>query len=304
MEENNNMILSLDEFENFVPKRKTFGLFGYPIKHTLSPLLHSLLLEDTDCVADYIAVQVNPDELEKAYNIAKQKLSGINITIPHKTKIMTLLESIDPSALDIGCVNTINFLGDDKKAYGYNTDIYGFSQSLQSDGVNIKSKNVTILGNGGTALMSCYYMLMSGANLTIAVRNIDKGTKLANTLKTIFSSRKQSLKVNVCTLDQIDNSTQIIVNCTSAGMFPNIDYSPIDILPADCEYVYDVIYNPYTTKLLDMANERGIKNANGLDMLILQGAKAQTIWQGIEFEGNQCKDLSIIHEKLKAIYDV
>lgn len=282
------MILSFDEFVQYTPTRKTYGLFGFPIKHTISPKLHELLLQGTDYDADYIAIEVSPENLEQAYAIAKEKLQGINLTIPHKTAVIPYLDNIDKDALAIGCVNTVDFKTNNdfkvKQGTGYNTDIYGFSQSLAQDGIDVYGKNIAVLGNGGTALMVGYYLLKEEANLTFVVRDRNKGIEVTKTLNRTFEK-----EIKVCDFSQIENKTDIIINCTPVGMYPNIERAPIAKLPLACTYVYDCIYNPSTTKLLRLAEEKNIKCANGLDMLLLQAARAQTIWQSILFSREKLK---------------
>ena len=119
------MLLSMEEFRAFQPKKPTYALFGWPLGHTMSPELHAQLFEASGQDAAYIGVAVPPDDLAEAFDLAKAKLRGINCTIPHKKAVIELLDGVDTAARDLHSVNTVAFR--DGKAIGYNTDILGFS---------------------------------------------------------------------------------------------------------------------------------------------------------------------------------
>ena len=138
------MLLSMEEFRAFQPKKPTYALFGWPLGHTMSPELHAQLFEASGQDAAYIGVAVPPDDLAEAFDLAKAKLRGINCTIPHKKAVIELLDGVDTAARDLHSVNTVAFR--DGKAIGYNTDILGFSESLARDGVTLRGKKVLLLG--------------------------------------------------------------------------------------------------------------------------------------------------------------
>ena len=130
------MLLSMEEFRAFRPKKPTYALFGWPLGHTMSPELHAQLFGASGQDAAYIGVAVPPDDLAEAFDLAKEKLAGINCTIPHKKAVIELLDGVDTAARDLHSVNTVAFR--DGKAIGYNTDILGFSESLVRDGVTLR----------------------------------------------------------------------------------------------------------------------------------------------------------------------
>ena len=136
------MLLSMDEFRAFEPKKTTYALFGWPLGHTMSPELHAQLFEASGQDADYIGVAVPPEDLPEAFELAKRKLGGINCTIPHKKAVIPLLDEIDTAARDLHSVNTVRFA--DGKATGFNTDILGFAESLNRDGVSLQGKKVLL----------------------------------------------------------------------------------------------------------------------------------------------------------------
>ncbi len=123
------------------PKKTTYALFGWPLGHTMSPELHAQLFEASGQDADYIGVAVPPEDLPEAFELAKRKLGGINCTIPHKKGCHPLLDEIDTAARDLHSVNTVRFA--DGKATGFNTDILGFAESLNRDGVSLQDKKGT-----------------------------------------------------------------------------------------------------------------------------------------------------------------
>ena len=170
------MLLSMEEFRAFRPKKPTYALFGWPLGHTMSPELHAQLFGASGQDAAYIGVAVPPDDLAEAFDLAKEKLAGINCTIPHKKAVIELLDGVDTAARDLHSVNTVAFR--DGKAIGYNTDILGFSESLVRDGVTLRGKKVLLLGYGGAASVMAYHCAREGAHLTITGRNLEKAAAL------------------------------------------------------------------------------------------------------------------------------
>ncbi len=174
------MLLSMDEFRAFEPKKTTYALFGWPLGHTMSPELHAQLFEASGQDADYIGGAVPPEDLPEAFELAKRKLGGINCTIPHKKAVIPLLDDIDTAARDLHSVNTVRFA--DGKATGFNTDILGFAESLNRDGVSLQGKKVLLLGYGGAASVMAYHCVTQGAYLTITGRNLEKAEALQKQL--------------------------------------------------------------------------------------------------------------------------
>lgn len=267
------MILTYDEFLTFQPEKETFALFGYPIRHTMSPELHDALfaVNHKDCA--YIAVEVPPEKLTQAFQLAKEKLSGLNLTIPHKKAVIPLLDQIHKSAEDLGSVNTVNFA--DGKSVGFNTDILGFAATLVRDNIKLKNKKVLLLGCGGASAVMAYHCLNSGASLTIAARSPEKARILVDKLKEAFPSGR----IAVCTFPSIPEEMDIVLNGTPVGMFPNESETPISHLPLKARYLFDAIYNPPCTAFFRLGKTvQGIKVRDGLYMLVMQAAEAQSIW--------------------------
>lgn len=279
------MLLSFEEFEAFQPTRETYALFGYPLGHTMSPALHHALFAAASRDADYIAVTVPPERLADALALARQKLTGINLTIPHKKAVIPLLDAVDQSAADLSSVNTVAFR--DGKAIGFNTDILGFAESLERDGVSLRGKKVLLLGYGGAAAVMGYHCLCEGAHLFITGRNPEKAQALCNHLTRVLPSAK----CTVCTRRQIPKDTAVVLNATPLGMFPREDKTPLYFLPRKTVYVFDAIYNPPVTALMKLANPRRTKTRDGLFMLVMQAARAQTIWYNAQFSDTACESI-------------
>lgn len=279
------MLLTMDEFRDFQPLRETYALFGWPLGHTMSPELHAQLFDAASHGADYIGVAVPPEQLEEAVSIAKEKLSGFNVTIPHKKNIISLLDEVDRSAADLHSVNTVSVKNRHTK--GYNTDILGFAASLEKDGISLSGKKVLILGYGGAASVMAYHCAREGALVTITGRNTEK----AETLCTQLSKMLPQAHIGYCSRKRIPKDTQIVVNGTPLGMFPHEEAKPLYFLPHKVEYVFDAIYNPPVTALMRLANPKKTKTRDGLYMLVMQAAYAQTVWYGVQFADAVCETI-------------
>ncbi|MDY3618501.1 shikimate kinase [Agathobaculum sp.] len=279
------MLLSFEEFQNFIPQKDTYALFGWPLGHTMSPELHTQLFEASGQDADYIGVAVPPEQLAEAFELAKAKLRGINCTIPHKKAVIGLLDEVDNAARDLHSVNTVAFRGG--KAIGYNTDILGFAESLTRDGVILSGKKVLLLGYGGAAAVMAYHCAREGASVTITGRNLDKAAALQQQI----CGALPRAHVAVFSRKHIPRDIQIVLNSTPLGMFPKEEACPLHFLPRKTEYVFDAIYNPPVTATMKLANPKKCKTRDGLFMLVMQAAHAQAIWTGTAFAPQACETI-------------
>lgn len=227
------------------------GLIGHHLQHSYSVIIHKLLGDN-----NYAIIDVPYESLEQA--LSNPEFKGFNITIPYKKEVLKYLDEIDSQSLKIGSVNTITKTN---IMHGYNTDYDGFYESLD---YNVSGLTCAILGTGG-------------ASLTVAQVLKDKGAKTI-----YFVSRKE--KDNSIAYDILKkkaNTIHIIINTTPVGMYPNINNRLINLddFPS-LEYVYDLIYNPINTMLIQDAKERNIKCKSGLEMLIRQAIVSHNlIWQ-------------------------
>lgn len=276
------MLLTFEEFKNFEPKGETYGLFGYPLGHTMSPELHAQLFATYGKSAEYIALEIPPEHLKEAFQIAFYKLQGINVTIPYKKEIMSFLDCIDEKAKFLNSVNTVYF--HDGKSYGYNTDILGFAESLKRDQIHLKNRKVLLIGYGGASAVMGLHCVIEGAKLVITGRNLEKAEMMRHQLK----NDVPNANVKISPLERIPKDTEIIVNGTPAGMYPKENHCPISRIPKSTYYIFDAIYNPPMTKLLKLGKRQHAKIRDGLYMLVMQAAKAEEIWTGHAFDSHTC----------------
>ena len=230
----------------------------------------------------YLTIKVLPEDLGKAMDSVKIfGMKGINLTMPHKIKVLPYLDELSPAAEIIGAVNTV--IQKEGKLFGENTDGKGFVTALKNSGETLDKKNVTILGAGGAARAIAVECALNGAaHINIINRSIEKGEELASLIqmKTDSSAKYLNWKNNMA----IPSDTDILINATSIGFSPNVTDKPdIDytaITPEMC--VCDVIFNPAETIFLKSAAENGAKTITGLGMLVQQAALNFTLWTGVE----------------------
>jgi shikimate dehydrogenase len=253
-------------------RTKITGLFGYPVKHTLSPAMHNAAFEALGLDYCYVAFPVHPDYLKEAVKaIRALDLCGVNVTIPHKEKVIPFLDDIDKEASYIGAVNTIvNSVGMLK---GYNTDGRGFMQSLFECGISAEGKEVLIVGAGGASRAISYYLGKEAKELYLYDIEKEKAERLVADLKKNFD--------NISTVDDIARTERfhILINATPLGLKEE-DPLPFDtaLLRSD-QIVYDLIYKK--TRLLDDASKKGCLTLDGQGMLLWQGVFAFELWTGV-----------------------
>lgn len=252
-----------------------FGLLGHPLGHSWSKPVHEML---TGKAYDYKLLDVEKAELERF--LTEKNFSAVNVTIPYKETVIPFCDSVSEQALEVGSVNCI--VNRNGKLYGFNTDVAGFSYLLDRNGIDLKGKKVLILGTGGTFRTVAAVAGLRNASEILAVSR--------------HSSGKDVKGVKFIGYDEIEQAADadILVNTTPVGMFPNTENCPADLgIFVNLSAVIDVIYNPDRTKLLTCAEEKGIKNVNGLQMLVAQAKYAAEL-----FLGNRIGDSEI--EKVTA----
>ncbi|MHA2048559.1 MAG: shikimate dehydrogenase [Promethearchaeota archaeon] len=259
-------------------KTKIFCVIGYPIEHSMSPIMWNPALKELGLDFIYVAFNIRPEDLEKAINGMRAiGIKGMNVTVPHKQNVMKYIDEIDPIAQKIGAVNTIKNDGGILKAK--NTDAEGAKKSLLEKGCKVEGKNVLILGSGGVA-RSITYILAEDANKIIVTDLVeDKALLIAREIKELMGISIVGKVSSEKNLKEAIKNSDILINATPIGMSPNIETTPIsmDLLHQDL-FVFDVVYNPLTTRLLREAAEVGCKTLGGLDMLINQGMLAFEWW--------------------------
>lgn len=252
---------------------KVTGLFGYPVEHSLSPLMHNAAFEYLGLDYCYVTFPVRPDALDNAVRgIKALNLKGVNVTVPHKENVMPFLDEIDEEASFIGAVNTI--LNSDGLLTGRNTDGRGFMSSLAEAGISAEAKTVLVIGAGGACRAIGYYLSREASKLYISDIDKSKTARLVQDF-TAIRSNVEGLK-EPGGLRGID----ILINATPLGI-KDSDPSPLDIsLITEGMTVCDLIYKD--TPLLRAASAKGCKTLNGLGMLLHQGALAFEIWTGVK----------------------
>ena len=268
--------------DNISGKTKICALIGDPVEHTMSPAIHNAAFSKMGLDYVYVAFGVKAEELDKAIEgMRALNIRGLSVTMPHKVAILKLLDKLDPLAEKIGSVNTI--VNDDGVLTGYNTDATGFLQAMLERGVEPKGKDIVILGAGGASKAVSFILADRGANLVILNRllELDWAVELASRISQTFSKKVEALELNRDNLIKALEKADILVNATSVGMSPNIDETPVsaDLLKSGL-IVYDVIYNPIKTKLLQDAEAIGAEVIGGINMLVWQGVLAFEKWTG------------------------
>ena len=240
-----------------------YGLLGEHLPHSFSPQIHLSLGN-----ADYHLFEVAPEALEQF--LTERKFRGINVTIPYKKAVIPYLDWISPEAQKIGAVNTIAVR--DGKLYGYNTDYFGFKYMLEKSGVEIRGKKALVLGSGGASVTVQAVLSDMGAD---GIRVVSRNGALNYT--NIYN----------------ESDTDIIVNTTPVGMYPDNMSTPVDLKRfSKLQGVFDVVYNPLRTRLVMETQEMGIPAMAGLSMLVAQAKRAHEIFFDTTLENEICEKIT------------
>ncbi len=247
----------------------------------MSPALHKAIyrqLEIDD--ASYRTVELPQERLKSFFTgFRVGGFDGVNVTIPHKSSVIELLDEVDNKARILNAVNCINRTGN--KLTGYNTDLLGFAYSLRQNNVDIEGNEFAILGAGGSA-QAVGAVLAEGeaAKISIVNRTPERAEELKNTILAV----NESANVEISSIDELANASKnldCVINTTSVGMSPNLKESPV---PADFfsenTLAFDLVYNPLETKFLKEAKKQGASIVNGVQMLVAQAVYSVEIWMG------------------------
>ncbi|MBY9004988.1 MAG: shikimate dehydrogenase [Candidatus Lokiarchaeota archaeon] len=253
-------------------------IFGHPIEHSMSPIMHNIAFKDLGLDYIYIAIDIAPNNLKQAFDVVRAlDIKGANITVPHKKRTLQYVDEISPIARKIGAINTIK--NEDGKLIGTNTDASGAKKALKEANIDINEKNVMILGAGGAARALAHSLIEETNNLFIVNRTSNRGKNLARELTKEYHKEVLFKKFKNKIFEEKLPSIDILVNTTTIGMFPDIHISPIpkNYLHDDLT-IFDIIYNPLETQLMKDASEKGCRVLGGLDMLIYQGVLSFEWW--------------------------
>ena len=262
---------------------RVVGVIGCPVRHSRSPVMHNAAFGVLGLDWAYVPFDVSPESLQAALDgIRGLGITGINVTIPHKERVIGLLDWVSDDASRIGSVNTVH--NEDGILKGYSTDGEGFLRALAANDGPLEGSKAVVLGAGGAARATVFALAEKGVRVSLVNRTLDRAYELAGSVGSFFGGG--FIEVFGFGSDEAREavkSADLLVNCTSVGMNPNSDSQPV---PADWIhkdlFVFDQVYDPLETRLMRSAKSVGAKVVNGIDMLVFQGAISFSIWTGID----------------------
>lgn len=268
------------------------GVIGNPIGHTMSPLIHNFLAEKMGIHLAYLPFPVEKDRLGDAVNGAfALNMLGLNVTIPFKSDVLSLLCGIDPLAAQIGAVNTL--VRKENGYYGYNTDMPGLYRAMCSDGVRIEGEKVLILGAGGAARAVAMMLAQKEVfEIRILNRTLEKAEAIAKEIEEVTGKRIVIPMELSAYAELPEGEKYIVIQATNVGMYPNVDEA---ILTQRDFYEkvkvgYDLIYNPLETRFMKLVREAGGEAFHGFKMLLYQGIIAFELWTGTQVSEELAKE--------------
>jgi shikimate dehydrogenase len=254
---------------------RTYCIIGDPIDHSLSPAIHNAAFSSLGLNCSYISFRVQEGQLKNSLDSLRAiNIGGFNVTMPHKVRVLEYVDQYDKTVELVGAANTVK--NEDGKFCAYNTDVLGFIKPLRQRGIDFSGFEVTILGAGGAA--RAVAVALAGergiANINIVNRNTDRSKELANLLK------KLGLKASIVSSDNIQNiasKSNLIINTTPLGMKDEQSLIKSSSIRKDA-IVYDIVYKPINTNLLESARTAGAKVVYGYEMLLEQAIASFKIW--------------------------
>lgn len=262
---------------------KTCGLIGYPVEHTLSPLIHNTLSEYMGKNMVYVPFCVEGENVEAAVKGAYAlSIGGLNVTVPHKSAVIPYLKEMDSLAGKIGAVNT---LVPTKGGYkGYNTDMTGLQRAMESEGIVITGREAVLLGAGGASRAVAFMLAAEGAEkIYLLNRSLDKAQRVADEVNHAMECEK----VTAMPLDgykELTGKKYLCIQGTSVGLYPDFNKAVIEdeAFYKLVEVAVDLIYKPAETRFMSLCRAAGAKAYNGLKMLLYQGIIAYELWNDVQ----------------------
>lgn len=278
--------------KNSKSSRPHYLLFGHPVEHSWSPLMHNAAIKHYDMNARYHAVNLKSNELtDLSSYLNRESFLGANITIPYKQQIIPYLDEVRHPSDKIGAVNTI--VKKDYRIEGHNTDCDGFLAPLEEFEEELMGFNAVVFGTGGASKA-----------IVVALRKLGvEMIYLVSRMPARISSFNNFDQVEIISYDEWTSLTDevlLIVNATPLGMHPDVEKSPVrdsEIRFLRDRICYDIVYNPIKTKFLQQADEAGATTINGLEMLIQQASRSFELWTGHSFPIEIIR--STLHERFK-----
>lgn len=276
------------------------GLIGFPIGHSVSPFIHNQLAGIYGHNLVYLPLQTEPDRLGDAVSGADTwNFLGMNVTVPYKQAVIPYLKEIDDFAGQIGAVNTLVRVQGGYK--GYNTDAPGLGRAMEDDGIELRGRDVILLGAGGVARAVAYLLVQQGAGkIFILNRTLDRAEKLAEELN-LYSGRHMASALLLEEYAKLPGQDYLAIQATNVGMYPDIEQAVIE----DSSFYkkiaegYDIIFNPPETRFMQLTRKEGKKAYNGLKMLLYQGIIAYEYWNQMKVRQEDAD--RIYHEMLRML---
>lgn len=265
-------------------RTRLVGVMGWPVAHSLSPAMHNAAFEALGLNWCYVPLPVHPDHVGRALvGLRALGFVGANVTIPHKQVVIPHLAHMTPAAQAIAAVNTLWFdpMGD---LCGDNTDAAGFLESLREADVDPAGMTALILGAGGAARAVAYALGMAHVRrVLLHNRTRERALSLVQDIRSYFTDIQYEL-LTAEELRQVAHAADLIINCTSVGMWPQVDACPWpeDLAFSPRAVAVDLIYRPRKTRFLARAEASGATIINGVGMLVHQGAAAFRLWTDME----------------------
>ena len=253
---------------------KTFAVIGDPIDHSLSPTIHNAAYRQLNLECTYIAYKIPTGELKSGIESLKSiKISGFNVTVPHKIEIMKFLDDVDESCKLIGAANTI--VNDNDSLKGYNTDMDGFLEPIKNRDISIKDSSILLIGAGGASrAIITGFAKEHAKKITIINRTKQKAEELAK------FSRELGVESDIVSIDEVEKLNELynlVVNASSLGLKSEPNIIPTKLI-TDKTVVYDIVYKPVNTELIKIAKKKNAKIIYGYEMLLGQATRSFEIW--------------------------
>jgi len=266
------------------------GLFGYPVRHSISPAIHAAAFRARRRPGLYLAFAVPPRRLQAAL-LGCRALSfrGLNLTIPHKVAAIPLLSSLSREARLLGAVNTVIFRAG--RLFGDNTDGRGFVRAVEEEGFRLKGKKIFLAGAGGAGRAVAMRSALEGASsIAIADPLASRAAGLAGRVNRTAPGIARAAPIGSTDWEEALAEADLAVNASPLGMKPS---DPLPFPPARLprsSFIFDLVYNPAETRLLRAARRIGRRGRNGLGMLVHQAALSWELWTGEEAPLEAMKD--------------
>ena len=279
------------------PNTRLAALLGNPVEHSFSPIIHNTAYQILGLDALYLARSVAEEALSEAVaGMNALGFMGASVTIPYKQRVIRYVDSLTAEAAAIGAVNTLVFRTQDgeRRIVGDNTDVTGFLAPLRPHRAALQGREFVILGAGGAARAVSFGALTSlgPSRITIVSRRREQGATLVEDLEAHAEGTRMSVLPFSSAAETVAEAS-LVVNVTPLGMYPDVQETPWP--DTDCfhrgQVVYDLVYNPVRTRLLEEASARGSITINGIEMLIGQAAAAHTTWTGTRMPVDEVREV-------------